>query len=190
MEVSMPRRQYSLIPQELFGDDFSPMIRQMQRAINSAFQDVWEPSGVSSIRQREFQPEVSVSEDEREIRVQAELPGMNETDVEVTYEPGFLLLKGEKKEEQQRESKERGLRYSEWRYGAFERRIPIRAEVQENQIQANFDRGVLTVSLPKTEQARQQARRIQVQQGAPQQQLEKPVGRGRGETPSEQPAAH
>ncbi|MEY4668984.1 MAG: hypothetical protein RL518_1683 [Pseudomonadota bacterium] len=185
----MPRRQYSLIPQEFFSDDFSPVIRQMQRAINSALQDVWEPIGSPALRQREFQPEVSLSEDEREIRVQAELPGMNESDVEVIYEPGYLILKGEKKEEK-RESKERGVRFSEWRYGSFERRIPLRAEVQENQIQANFDRGVLTVSLPKTEQARQQARRIQVQQGAPQPQLEKPVGRGRGETPSEQPAAH
>lgn len=195
----MPRRQYSLIPQEFFGDEFAPMIRQMQRAMRSALQDVWEPVGFSSIRPREFQPEVSVSEDEREICVQAELPGLSESDVEVTYEPGYLILKGEKKEEEKRELKERGVRYSEWRYGSFERRIPLRAEVQESQIQANFDRGVLTVSLPKTEQARLQARRIQVKPGAPQQ-LEQSVGRGkgeapsegrkRGEAPSEQPSAH
>ena len=189
MEVPMARNQYSLIPQELFGDDFSPILRQMRRAINSALQDVWEPMSIATSRHREFQPEVSVSEDEREIRVQAELPGVKENDIEITYEPGFLILKGEKKEEEQRESKERGVRYSEWRYGSFERRIPLRVEVQEGQIQANFDRGVLTVSLPKTEQSRQQARRIQIKQGAPQQ-LEKPVGKGRGETPSEQPSAH
>ena len=185
----MPRSEYPLIPQELFGSDFAPIIRQMRRAINSALQDVWEPVGVPSIRQREFQPEVSVSEDEREIRVQAELPGMKESDIEVTFEPGYLVLKGEKKEEEQRESKIRGTRYSEWRYGAFERRIPLKVEVQESQIQANFDRGVLTVSLPKTEQSRLQARRIQVQPGAPRQ-LEKPAGKGRGEAPSEQPSAH
>ena len=190
MEIRMLRNQYSLIPQELFGDDFSPIIRQMRRAINSALQDVWEPVGISSSRQREFQPEVSVSENEREIRVQAELPGVNENDIEITYEPGNLILKGEKKEEEQRESKERGIRYSEWRYGAFERRIPLRVDVQESQIQASFDRGVLSVVLPKTEQSRQQARRIQVKQGVPQPQLEKPAGKGRGESPSEQPAAH
>lgn len=186
----MARNEYSLIPQEFFGSDFSPIIRQMRRAINSALQDVWDPIGVQSFRQREFQPEVSVSEDEREIRVQAELPGMKESDIDVTYEPGYLVIKGEKKEEEQRESKVRGTRYSEWRYGAFERRLPLRVDVQDNQIQASFDRGVLTVVLPKTEQSRQQAKRIQVKQGAPQQQLEKPVGKGRGETPSEQPSAH
>jgi len=185
----MSRSQYSLIPQEFFSEDFSPIIRQMRRALNSALQDVWEPVGLAPFRHREFQPEVSVSEDEREIRVQAELPGMKESDIEVTYEPGYLVLKGEKKEEEQRESKLQGSRYSEWRYGAFERRIPLRVDVQEAQIQASFDRGILTVCLPKTEQSRLQARRIQVQQGAPRQ-LEKPVGKGRGETPSEQPAAH
>ena len=185
----MPRSDYPLIPQEFFGSDFAPIIRQMRRAINSALQDVWEPVGVSSFRQREFQPEVSVSEDEREIRVQAELPGMKENDIEVTYDSGSLILKGEKKEEEQRESKERGTRYSEWRYGAFERRIPLRVEVEESKIQASFDRGVLTVVLPKTEQSRQQARRIQVKQGAPQQ-LEQSAGRGRGESPSQQQAPH
>jgi len=191
MEIRMPRNQYSLIPQELFGEDFSPIIRQMRRAINSALQDVWEPMSAFSSGQREFQPEVSVSEDEREIRVQAELPGMKESDIEITYERGVLILKGEKREEEQREQKERGIRYSEWRYGAFERRIPLRVEVQESQIQASFDRGVLTIVCPKTEQSRQQTRRIEVKQGAqPQQQLEKPVGKGRGESPSEQPAAH
>jgi HSP20 family protein len=185
----MPRGQYSLIPQELFGGDFSPIIRQMRRAINSALQDVWEPVEVSSFRPREFQPEVSVSDNEREVRVQAELPGIKESDIEVSYEPGFLVLKGEKKEEEQRESKVQGTRYSEWRYGAFERRIPLRVDVQETQIQANFDRGVLTVVLPKTEQSRQQARRIQVKPGAPQQ-IEQSAGRGRGDAPPEQPAAH
>ena len=80
------------------------------------------------------------------------------------------------------------MHYSEWRYGAFERRIPLRVEVQESQIQASFDRGVLTVVLPKTEQSRQQARRIQVKQGAPQQ-IEQSAGRGRGESPSQQPQA-
>jgi HSP20 family protein len=189
MEVTMPRSQYSLIPQEFFGEDFSPFIRQMRRAINSALQDVWEPVGIPSLRQREFQPEVSVSEDEREIRVEAELPGMKENEIEVNYEPGYLVLKGEKKEQEHRESKIQGTRYSEWRYGAFERRIPLRVDIQEGQIQASFDRGVLTVVLPKTEQSRLQARRIQVKLGAPPQ-LEQPVGRGRGETPSERPAAH
>lgn len=186
----MPRNQWSLIPQGVFGDDLSPIIRQMRRAFDSAFQDSWEPQMGLSQRQREFLPEVSVLEDEREIRVQAELPGLKESDVEITYEPGFLILKGEKKEEERRESKIKGTRYSEWRYGSFERRIPLRADVQESLIQANFDRGILTVSLPKTEQSRLQSRKIPVKVGAAPQ-LEQGIPKGRGEAGSEAPrAAH
>lgn len=179
----MSLSQYSLIPEGFFADDFAPMIRKMRRAIDSALRDVWEPSEASWDVPRRFDPRVSVSEDEREIRVQAELPGLKESDIEVTYEPGCLILKGEKKEEEQRESKLRGTRYSEWRYGSFERRIPLRVDVQEGQIQASFDRGVLTVCLPKTEQVRLQARRIPVKLGAPPQ-LEQPVMKGK-EAPSQ-----
>jgi HSP20 family protein len=186
----MPRSHYPLLPQGFFGDEFSPLLHRMRRAIDSALQDVWEPIGsLSELPQQQFQPRVSVSEDEREIRVQAELPGMKESDIEITYEPGYLVLKGEKKEEEQRESKARGVRYSEWRYGAFERRVPLRVDVQENQIQANFDRGIVTISLPKTEQSRQQARKIPIKAGsAPQ--LEQQAQKGRGEGASEGAAAH
>lgn len=185
----MPRSQLSLLPQGFFGEDFSPMISRMRRAIDSALQDVWEPVGPTAEVSRQFEPRVAVSEDDREIRVQAELPGIKESDIEITYEPGYLILKGEKKSEEQRESKLRGTRYSEWRYGAFERRIPLRVDVQEGQIQANFDRGVLTISLPKTEQSRLQARKIPVKLGAPPQLEQAPV-KGRGEAPSEGAAAH
>ncbi len=179
----MSLNQYSLIPEGFFADDFTPMFRRMRRAIDSALRDVWEPSEVSLESPRRFEPRVSLSEDEREIRVQAELPGLKESDVEVTYEPGYLILKGEKKEEEQRESKVRGTRYSEWRYGSFERRIPLRVDIQEGQIQASFDRGVLTVCLPKSEQVRLQARKIPVKLGAPPH-IEQPAMKGR-ETPSQ-----
>ena len=168
----MSLSQYPLIPEGFFADDFTPMIRRMRRALDSAVRDVWEPGEVSWETSRRF-----------ELRVQAELPGIKEGDIEVTYEPGYLILKGEKKEEEQRESKVLGTRYSEWRYGSFERRIPLRVDVQEGQIQASFDRGVLTVCLPKTEQVRLQARKIPVKLGAPPQ-LEQPAIKGR-EAPSQ-----
>lgn len=93
----MPRSQLSLLPQSFFGEDFSPMISRMRRAIDSALQDVWEPVAPLADLPRQFQPTVAVSEDDREIRVQAELPGIKESDIEITYEPGYLILKGEKK---------------------------------------------------------------------------------------------
>ena len=184
----MLRSQYSLIPQSFFGEDISPMISSFRRAINSALQDAWEPQ-LSSLTQRDFYPQVSVSEDERQIRVQAELPGLKESDVEIIYEPGYLTLKGEKKEEERRESPSGLTKFSECRYGSFERRIPLRSDVQESQIQANFDRGVLTISMPKTEEARAQARRIPIRLGAAPQ-LEQTASKTRIQPKSEGAAAH
>ena len=97
----MSRSQLSLLPQSFFGEDFAPMISRMRRAVDSALQDVWEPVVNTPEATRQFQPRVSVSEDDREIRVQAELPGIKESDIDITYEPGYLILKGEKKEEEQ-----------------------------------------------------------------------------------------
>lgn len=181
--------QYPLIPQGFLGEDVAPFIRQFRRAFNSMLRDVWEPPSQALV-ESEFYPQVSVSEDDRQIRVQAELPGIDEKDLEIVYEPGYLTLRGEKKEEKKGESESGYTRFSECRYGAFERRIPLRSEVQEGQIQANFDRGLLTISLPKTEEARKQAKRIQIKSGSAQPQVESAAGRGRGQSSSEsqQPA--
>jgi HSP20 family molecular chaperone IbpA len=158
----MLRSEYPLLPQSFLGEDVAPLFRSFRRAVDSMLKEPWEPTPVWSAP-REFYPQVSVSEDDKLIRVQAELPGLKESDVEIVYEPGYLTVRGEKKEEEKRESGT--TRFSECRYGSFERRIPLRSEVQEGQIQANFDRGVLTISLPKTEAARAQARRIPIKAG-------------------------
>lgn len=177
MEDSMFRSQYSLLPQSSFGEDVFPMLRSFRRALDSAMRDVWDVTPeVPQLLQRDFYPQVSVSEDEKSIRVQAELPGLKESDVEIVFQPGYLILRGEKKEEERRESPSGLTKFSECRYGSFERQIPLRAEVQENQIQANFDRGVLTISLPKTEEARAQARRIPIKAGAPRELEQAPSG--------------
>ena len=165
------------------GEEMLPIPRSFQRAIDTMLQDMWEPS-VTSVSLA-FSPQVDIDEDEKQVKVMAELPGLQESDVEIVYEPGQLILRGEKKEEQHREYPRGRGRYDERRYGAFERRIPLRAEVEEGQIQANFDRGVLTVVLPKSAEARAQARKIPIKTG----QATIEAGRSRS-TSSEGAAAH
>ncbi len=94
-------------------------------------------------------PHLDVADGEQEVRVTAELPGMNEKDVELLVEDGVLTLRGEKKSET--EDKERG--YSERYYGRFERRIALPAGVEEEGAKADFRDGVLTVKLPKSAEA-------------------------------------
>ncbi|TIM60616.1 MAG: Hsp20/alpha crystallin family protein, partial [Mesorhizobium sp.] len=117
-------------------------------------------SGFSSPRAN--WPSVEISDSEKEIRVTAEIPGMDEKDVEVMLDDGVLTLRGEKRSET--EDKER--HFSERFYGRFERRIPLGYEVEEDKVNAAFHNGVLTVTLPKTERAQSKAKRIAISGGA------------------------
>jgi HSP20 family protein len=168
MEEKMFRSDYPTRRSRLFGEEFLPIPRSFQRALDSLWQDMWEPSTPAIGTGFTFLPQVDVDEDEKQVRVMAELPGLQESDVEIVYEPGSLILRGEKKEEERREYPRGRGRYEERRYGSFERRIPLRAEIEEGQIQANFDRGVLTITLPKSAEARAHAKRIPIKLGAPQ----------------------
>lgn len=103
-------------------------------------------------------PNVEVSDGEKEIRVTAEVPGLEEKDIEVLLEDGELTLKGEKRSET--EDKDR--QFSERFFGRFERRIPLGYEVEDDKVSANFKNGVLTVALPKTERAQAKAKRIAI----------------------------
>jgi len=103
-------------------------------------------------------PNVEISDGEKEIRVTAEVPGLEEKDVEVLLEDGVLTMKGEKRSET--EDKDR--QFSERFYGRFERRIPLGYEVEEDKVSADFKNGVLTVTLPKTEKAQANAKRIAI----------------------------
>jgi HSP20 family protein len=103
-------------------------------------------------------PNVEVSETDKEIRVTAELPGLEEKDVEVLLNDDVLTLRGEKRSE----TEDRDRQFSERFYGQFERRIALDAEVDEDKVEARFKNGLLTVNLPKTERAQSKAKRIAI----------------------------
>lgn len=88
----------------------------------------------------------------------AEVPGLEENDVEVLLEDGVLTLRGEKKSET--EDKDR--QFSERYYGRFEGRLALGREVDEDKVAATFKNGVLTVTLPKTEKSQANAKRIEI----------------------------
>lgn len=94
---------------------------------------------------------MEISEQADEYRINAELPGMDEKDVEVKLANGSLIIKGEKKEEKNESRKEYHL--SERRYGSFERAFRLPREVDPEKIQARFSKGVLQVQLPKRAEA-------------------------------------
>lgn len=106
-----------------------------------------------------FSPSVDLVETESEIKVTAEIPGMEEKDIEVTVNRESLTLRGTKKEEHEKE--EKGAYFRECLYGKFERVIPLPAEVKTDQVVATYKNGVLTVTLPKTPEGK--GRRVTVE---------------------------
>jgi HSP20 family protein len=93
----------------------------------------------------------------KEVTVTAELPGLDEKDIEVALANGVLAIKGEKKTE----SEDKDRLFSERYYGRFERRIPVE-EVEEDKVSASFKNGVLTITLPKSAKAQEKVRRIAI----------------------------
>lgn len=92
-------------------------------------------------------PTLDVSEDDKEVLVKAEVPGMSEKDLHITYADGFLTIRGEKQEEM--EEKRRNVCYRESQYGVFARSVPIGSDADWNRARAEFQRGVLRVVIPK-----------------------------------------
>jgi len=107
-----------------------------------------------------FVPDLNVSETEDEIVVSAELPGIDEGDVEVSLCDGRLTIKGEKKQEE--ETREQDCYRMERSYGAFERVVELPCEVDEGKSSAEFSKGVLTIKLGKVAEAKAKAKKIEV----------------------------
>jgi HSP20 family protein len=108
-------------------------------------------------------PDVDVTETDTELRISAELPGMEEKDVEIELSGNQLTVRGEKKEE--REETKKDFHVSERRYGSFRRTLQVPETVDAEKIDAEMKNGVLTVVLPKTEEAKSKARKISVKKG-------------------------
>jgi HSP20 family protein len=103
-------------------------------------------------------PHVELSETDKDVKVEAELPGLSEGDIELTLRDGSLVIRGEKKGA----IEDKARRVSERFYGRFERAIPLPGDVREDQVNATFKNGVLTVTLPKSAEAAQKSKRIPI----------------------------
>lgn len=107
-----------------------------------------------------FSPRIDVVDDESELRVSAELPGMEEKDIAITLDSDGLRIEGEKKEE--REEKGKGFYATERSYGSFVRVIPLPYEVDHDKVEAKFKKGVLTVRMPKVADAKAERKQITI----------------------------
>jgi len=105
-------------------------------------------------------PAVEVVDCDGEYRLTAELPGMAPEDVEIRMADGTITIRGEKTEDKKEEKDDYIL--SERRYGSFHRALPVPAGIEPGDVSAHFANGVLTVTMPKSKEAKEKERRIEV----------------------------
>ncbi|MGH7393808.1 MAG: Hsp20/alpha crystallin family protein [Candidatus Rokuibacteriota bacterium] len=103
-------------------------------------------------RERGWAPAVDMIDQKDEIVLRADLPGLDEKDIEVTVHDGTLTVRGERKEE--KEEKKEGYYYSERSYGTFTRTLMLPTGVDPDKVKATFSKGVLEIHLPKAKEAK------------------------------------
>jgi len=143
-------------------DPFFSLQREMNRLFDDAFRGF---GGLTASAQqpteRIVEARMNVSETEKELRITAELPGVDEKDVEVTLDGDVLTIRGEKKFEQERGGDKASYHFVERSYGSFQRSLQLPYAVRSEDVSAEFNNGVLTLTLPKSEQ-QQRSRRIPI----------------------------
>jgi len=141
------------------GEEVSPFLT-LHREMTRLFDDVFNNFGnvPSLLGRMPAWPSIEVVQSEKDVRISAELPGLDEKDVEVLVDDDVLTIRGEKRSET--EDQER--RVSERYYGRFERVIPLPFAVEEDKAEASFNNGVLTITLPRSAKAEDKAKRIAI----------------------------
>ncbi|HAR96280.1 MAG TPA: hypothetical protein DCR97_10015 [Deltaproteobacteria bacterium] len=110
---------------------------------------------------QEFTPFIDIFDEDTQIRVVAEMPGIRREDLEVTVTRDSLTLKGEKKQKEE----DRATCYRERCFGSFERVIPLPCDIDRDNVQAHFDNGILTITMPKSHEVAEHVNGVEIQSG-------------------------
>ena len=149
-----------------YSDPFSALRAEMDSLFDSfmgglpAFSGMFGSSGGRGFA---LAPHMDVTETDKEIVVEAEIPGIDEKNVSLALRDGVLTIRGEKKHEHDEEKE--NYRMTERRYGSFQRSVQLPDTVDEDKVEATFNNGVLKVSLPKRPDAIGKQRKIPIKKG-------------------------
>lgn len=151
------------------GGFLSSPLAELHREVDRLFDDFM--GGFHPLRPRggfwgggqgELAPTVDVTETDKEIEVTADLPGIDEKDIDVTLADGVLTIKGERKAEKEEKDEKKSYHRVERSYGLYTRSIALPAEVEEDKVKADFTKGVLTIRMPKSDQAKSKVKKISI----------------------------
>ena len=137
--------------------EFSTLQDRMNRLFRESFSDAGRDDSLTASN---FAPAVDVYEDEHNVTLKIEVPGIDEKDIDVRIENNVLTVHGERKIE--KEEKEENYRRVERQYGSFTRTFTLPNTVDTDNVQAQYDKGVLKISLPKKAEAKPKQIKVNV----------------------------
>jgi HSP20 family protein len=154
---------------------FGTLHREIDRLFGELTNSVGMPGngGVTSLL-----PSIDVSENDKEIAVTVEMPGLERKDVDISLENDILTIRGEKQMEAEKDDKNRSVHLAERSYGVFYRALQLPPGVDPSSVQASMQNGVLRITIPKP--ARSQAKKIEVKDQGQNQELGKGQNQAKG----------
>lgn len=141
------------------GDVFSVMRDEFDRMFER-FERGWPGPLMRGVATATMVPDLDVHDDGKQLTIEADLPGLDDKDVSVTFANGVLSIKGERKFE--REEKKTGYVMSERSYGSFERSLRLPDEIDDSRLEAHFEKGVLKIVAPRKPDSIKSERRIEI----------------------------
>ena len=143
----------------------NPLVK-MQTALDKIMEDFYHDFDLPSFPTKEFEnlmisPAIDIINDEKQFKVEAEMPGMGEEDIQIAINEGMLTIKGEKETSKQDKDKNYSMR--EINYGSYERTIRLPDSVDIDKAKASFKKGMLWVEIPKKADAATQSRKLKVE---------------------------
>ena len=135
-------------------------LRTMQEQMNRLLDLAWNREAGEELKEGVWQPPVDIYEDEESVVIKAEVPDIDQKDIEVRIEDNTLMLKGERKLDQsiQKENYHRVERF----YGTFQRSFSLPHTINQEQVKATCEHGVLTITLPKREEKKPKQINVEV----------------------------
>lgn len=144
------------VPRQSEEHPFLALHREMNRVFDDFLRGFDWPTAVAPGWSVGRWPNLDLSETDKEFKIVAELPGIEEKDIELTLQEGLLTLRGE------RSAEANGAVYSERWHGRFERTVRLGPDVDPDKVNAEFKNGVLTVTIGKRPEAQRQVKRIPI----------------------------
>jgi HSP20 family protein len=141
-------------------DPFVSFRRDVDRMFDDFFSGFGRNLNARSNTWQDVVPTIDLSEDDKEVVIMAELPGLDDKDFEVAVSGDVLTLKGEKKSEHTQQNGNAA--YTERRFGSFSRSVRLPFEVKDEHVEATYNKGVLSVRVPKPADLQRPARRIEI----------------------------